>query len=857
MSHRPRLTGRLLEWWLPAEDRDEILGDLDEQFAARADSRGSRDARRWYLTQALDLIWRYRDGHRSSGAASKGRRAMLIDDLRHVARRLRARPAAAVVTAAMLAAGIGLSTGTFAVLDSLVLERAPFADPDRLRTVAIHRTYFSDNPELVRLMKAWREAGVFEAVEAAGIVPLTDGPSSMSSGTAALVTPGLFDMLGVGPVRGRGFTAADSGAAGVEPVLISERLWRDAFGADSSRLGGRVTLGGREYLLIGIMPADFRFPNWDTVVWRPLSLDTTPFPASAGRYAYARLPQAIPEADVIARATALAGEADPRFTARPNELAAWPIAGDVDDNAATAIPLFAGGVGLIFLALCANVSSLLLGQMTSRRRELGVRLSLGASRWRVLRECALEHALIAAAGVAAGIGIAHGVTAMAPRFMSEGFNLAQSLNPIDVDARALVIAASLGGIAVLLAGLLPAWIGTRVDPAVSTKHSERTHTESRSVRTLTRTLLVAQVAFAAMLLVGAALLVRSFERMATADRGMDPRGLHVVSAFMKSVAPAVLDDLEARIGALPGVEDVTVAGAAPPEAGATFTGRWHTESVAGLEFPLYLYDIRPDFFSFFGLTLRRGRPFQPGDAADVAIVGERAAALLWPDADPIGKIMSTEDGALRLRVVGVAREITLPSLLDRVELPEIYLPYSGRRSVLTVSWRCFTPCPDRQQIHARIRAADPGARPLDIASIEQRYARQLVRPRAAAQLGAAFAVIGFATSGAGLFAVLSYAVGRRRREFGIRCALGATPAILRRTVSREALTIAGLGIAIGGLGAWTLGRALASVTYGVSARDPAAWLTMIAVVAFTTLAASWRPSHQASRVDPVQLLREE
>jgi predicted permease len=779
---------------------------------------------------------------------------MLIDDLRHVARRFRARPGAAAVTAAMLAAAIGLSTGAFAVLDSLVLERAPFHDPDRLRTVAIQRRYGSGNPELINLITAWRASGPFEAVEAAGVVPL-GSDATPSSGTAALVTHGLFSMLGVRPVHGRAFTPDDA-AGGVEPVLMSERLWRDAFGGEASRLGGLISLNGREYRLIGVMPADFRFPSWDTVLWRPLSLDTTPFPAAASRYAYVRLPRGIPEADVMARATQIAGAADGRFTARPNDLYALPIGGVLDTYAARAIPLFTGAVGLIFLSLCANASSLMLARMTTRRRELGVRLSLGASRWRLLRECALEQALIAAAGVVAGVAIATAITAVAPRFIGEGFNLTQSLNPINLDTRALAIAVSLGVLATLLAGLLPAGIGTRVDPALSIKPSERTHTDSRPARAMTRALLVAQVAFAAMLLVGAALLVRSFGRMATADPGMDPRGVHTIAAFMSSVAPSVLDDLQARVAAIPGVEGVAVAGGAPP-AGGTFTARWRTNGVDAVEIPMYLYEVRPDFFDFYGLTLLRGRHFQARDTANVAIVGERVAALLWPDADPLGKTMSMDQGPFQLQVIGVAKEITLPSLREQVDLPEIFVPFSGRRSVLTVGWRCFAQCPDRQQLIARLREADPRAEAVDIASAEQRYARQLVRPRAAAQLAAGFAGIGFVTSGAGLFAVLSYAVGRRRREFGIRTALGATPAVLRRGVSREALRIAALGVAIGGLGAWTLHRALASVMYGVSAGDPAAWLAMLAVVTLTTLTAAWRPSRQAARVDPVQLLRED
>jgi predicted permease len=851
MTTRPRLAARLLEWWLPAADRDEIIGDLDEECARRLRTGGARQVRRWYWVQTVDLVRRYRRSSGPRAGPSRGGRGMIGDDVRHVMRRFRARPAVVLAATAMLAAALGLSTSTFAVLDSLVLERAPFQNPESLRTVAIRSTYGSDNPELIRLIRAWRDASAFEAVESAGVQPLAG-----TSSTSALVTPGLFRLLGAGPVRGRAFTDEDARPGGVEPVLISERLWRDGFGADPSRLGGVIAIDGREYRLIGVMPADFRFPEWNTVMWRPLSLDTTPFPAAAGRYSYVRLPRGIPEADVMARATRIAGEADARFTARPNALAAWPIGGAIDDHAGRAIPLFAGAVGLIFLSLCANASTLLLAEMATRRRELGIRLSLGASRTRLLRESVLEHAVIGAAGIVAGIAIASALTRLLPSILSEGFSVSPSLNPINVDPRALAMAAGLGFVAVLLSGVLPAWMGTRLEPSLSIKPGERTHTESRSSRATTRTLLVAQVAFASMLILGATLLIRSFDRMANADRGMNASGLYRMAAFMSSVTPAVLDDLEARIAALPGVEGVTVDGTAPPEAGGTVTARWRSDRVDA-EFPMYLYEVRSRFFDFYGIRLLKGRQFQPGDTNNVAIVGERVAALLWPDQDPLGKTMSMERGPLQLQVIGVAREISLPSLFDRVDLPEIYIPYSGRRSVVTIGWRCSAACPDRQQLRARLREVDPGANGLDVTSVEARYARQLLRPRAAAELGATFAVVAVATSAAGLFAVLSFTTSRRRREFGIRTALGATPAMLRRGVSGDAARIAAAGAVIGGFCAWMLKGPLESVSYGIPAADPATWLAMIATVALTAVVASWRPSRQAARVDPVQLLREE
>jgi ABC-type antimicrobial peptide transport system permease subunit len=219
--------------------------------------------------------------------------------------------------------------------------------------------------------------------------------------------------------------------------------------------------------------------------------------------------------------------------------------------------------------------------------------------------------------------------------------------------------------------------------------------------------------------------------------------------------------------------------------------------------------------------------------------------------------MTSDEDRLQLEVIGIAKEITLPSVFEGTDLPEMYTPYAGRSSVVNVSWRCNAECPDRRQVVARVREVDPAAEMLSISVTEDRFASQLVRPRAAAQLGAAFALVALLTSGAGLFAALGYSVARRRREFGIRAALGATPAQLRRLALREGLVLVAAGLAFGAAGAWVTGRGLASLRYGVTIADPPTWAAVLGTIALTSIAASWRPARQAMRADPVTLLREE
>lgn len=792
---------------------------------------------------------------------------MLIDDLRHAVRRLRSRPAMMLAAAAMLGLGIGLTTAMFTVVDALIVRPVPFKDPDRLARVVMWTRNGGRNAVSPAVLEAWRRSPVFEAAEGA-----TRGASIVETGTgpvvraSARVSPRLFEMLGARPVKGRAFDAGEGRAGSDDRVLLSEDLWRSAFGADPDLVGRRVTIDGASTLVVGLMPRDFRFPEWNTVVWRPIDFAAPP-PALAGEFpeAFVRLASGIPRADAMRVATDLARSADagltPQMRATPNALAGMTI----DPYYQRALPVLAGAVGLVFLVLCANVCSLLLARLTARQREFRMCAALGASRARLMKQASIEHGLLGLAGAAVGVGLAWTLVALTRAFLPEAF-LLRTLNPVDLDVRALLVAASAGFLATLVAGVVPAWMGTRPDPSSSLARTDRATTESRGARALTRSLLISEVALACTLLAGAALLVRSFVKLASVDRGLQTDG--VLTAWVALPAKtfpagparvAITSALESTVRVLPGVERVALTSGLPPGGGGShYYDDWIADGQGGRPQTLAVasYSVGPDFFELYGIPILRGRRFQSGDGPDRAIVGERLAARLWPGANPVGGRFHF--GKQSYEVVGMAREINLPSLETRRDLPEFYTPFtSGVSSYVFMNIRCQARCPDEAVVRRQILATVPGANIVTLASLTEAYREELARPRASAALAGTFAVIALVAAAGGLFSVLSYAVGRRRREFGIRTALGASPRQIRGLVVRDAVTVAAIGVAIGVAAASALARVMASLEYGVTGFDPLSWSVVFTVLAATTLLASWRPARSASRVDPISLLRED
>jgi predicted permease len=791
-------------------------------------------------------------------------RTMIIEslwqDVRHAARTLASHGTFTFAAAGMLALAIGITTAMFTLVDSLILRPVPFQDPKQLAQVWMGNDHGGRTVVDPAVVRAWRASPAFVGVESAmPETALLEIGETVVTRNMAIVTPGVFDLLGgVRPVRGRLFDATDARAGQNDRLLVSETVWRALYGGDPDFVGRSIIVNGERLTVIGILPAQFRFPSADTVLWKPTDLATKPHELAR---AYVRFASNMPRDEALRLATDAARTAD----ASNASLRPWVFALVRPDDSYSnrALPMLAGGVGLVFLVLCANVCGLLLARLTARRREFSMRAALGASRGRLIRQVIVESAVLGMLGILLGALLAWELVSVARALLPEAM-LLQTLNPLSLDARALAVTSFAGLIATLGSGLVPAWLGTRVNAIDSLRSVDRGGTEARGARVLTRGLLALEVAFACTLLVGATLLTRTFVNLMRADRGLITSGvttlwlsLDATGAKDSAAKVALARTIEEELRQLHGVQQVAWSYGVPPGGGMTSYGDWISDipGVGARNVTFDRYVVSPQFFELYGIPVIKGRAFTPDDTFSDVIVSERLAKALWPNADAVGRTFRFEQDSFH--VVGVAREIHLPAIDAGLDHPQFYHPYRKPGSTAMVSVRCNPTCPDAAVIRYRLASTHPGVGVQSVRLADEEYARQLARPRASAALAVTFAAIALVAAAGGLFSVLSYAVSRRRREFGIRTALGASRREIRRVVLRDGVVIVGGGLLLGAMFAGWLAQALASLEYGVSPGDPLTWSLVLVVLSLTTLAASWVPATAAARLDPLVLLREE
>ena len=851
----------VMTWLRSLIQRPRVAHEIDDELAFHLDMETQANIDRGMRPeQARRAALRDFAGVAQAREAVREVRTFRVEsvwqDARHATRTLAGHPGFSVTAVTMLALGIGITTAMFTLVDTLILRPVPFRDPEQLA----HLWMGSDRGGRIvvspAVLRAWQHSPAFDGAEsAAPATALLEAGETVVTRGIATVTPGVFNMLGgVTPLRGRLFD--QGGATQGDVVLVSETVWRTLYDADPALVGRSISVNRERLTVVGILPGDFRFPSADTVLWRPTDLRRPGETAQA----YVRFAGGLPREDALRLATAAARAADAQnATLRPR---VYPLAGSDDAYSKQAVPLLAGGVVLVFLVLCANVCSLMLARLTMRRREFSMRAALGASRARLMRQAFVESCVLGAAGAAIGAIVAWGFVSVARALLPEPL-LMQTLNPLDLDGRALAATSVAGVVATLAAGLLPAWLGTRVDAGESLRVVNRSGTETRGARTLARGLLVLEVAMACTLLIGATLLARSFANLTRADRGLDTTGVTTLwlslsgNALDAAGRTAVTRTLEEEFRQLPGVQQLAWSFGLPPSGGGISFGDWISDAAGSspLNMTVEQYRVGPEFFSLYRIPIISGRGFAASEAPGNVIVGERLARALWPGLDPVGHTFRFIQE--QFTVIGVAREIRYPAIDSRLDRPEFYHAYTEASSTPMVSLRCVPGCPDVAVIRNRLASSHPAVRVQRAALAERNYAAQLAPPRAAAAMALTFAAIAVIAAAGGLFSVLSYGVNRRRREFGIRTALGASPRQIRRVVFGDGLIVAVTGVAIGSLAGAALARGLSSLQYGVTPGDPVSWLLVLGVVCLTTMLASWRPARAAARMDPLVMLREE
>lgn len=801
----------------------------------------------------------------------------VVTDLRQAARRLAAQPVSSVLAGAMLALAIGITVAMFTVVDALMLRPAPFPGAEELVHVYAGNSGGAGRTTLpMEVYIALRQSPAFEAVHgvAMGGAIAEDGREPVQR-NGAFVSPGLLPMFGAVPILGRTFTG-DEGLPGArDRVILSERLWRAQFGADPAIVGRRITLSGVPHQVVGVLPDSFRFPSMSTEMWRPMdfaALQPGREQALDRPQVHARLSAAMPREDARRLATAAIREA----TGGNQEAWFRPIAaGLLDDYSRSALTMLAGGVAFVFLVLCANVTNLVLARASHRYREYGVCAALGASRLRLLRQALIESALLGTIAGAAGVVVAWSLVSLARAYLPDAF-LLRSLNPLDLDARALGATLAAGLTATILAGVPGAWLGTSARAAGVGAGNTRTETRTKGERLVARGLLVGEIAFAAALLICATLLLRSFHHLVASDRGLDANG--VITAFV-SLPSHRFDDRASRLTfaaemervlrQLPGVAQVAMSYGLPPRGSTRYIGPVAPAGGGVESGDLFLsgYYVTGDFFRLYGMRVREGRTFSDADSPGSVVIAESVRERVWPGQPAVGRSFRLIGHDQPYVVIGVVNDLRSPSIGGDDEWREWYQPLvvtDGRAAEaemfstgqVMVGLRCADACPPATAIRDRIHDVSPWAVVSELGPLEGEYRELLARPRAAAAVATVFAITAGVAAGGGLFGVLSYAVSRRRRELGIRAALGARPRDLHAVVLREGATIGLLGLGLGALLAWQASGLLSSMLAAVTVADPLSWGLVLASIGTLVFAACLWPARQAASVDVIGLLKD-
>ncbi len=802
--------------------------------------------------------------------------ASLLRDLRYAIRTLARNPGFAIISILALTLGIGANSAIFTVVNAVLLRPLPFASSDRLVRVRERNLkggfpIFSLSPGNYLDYRDHNHSFTGFSIFTGGGLNLATEGAEPERLIGSRVSAGFFNVLGRHPFLGRGFTPEEGQLGNQHVAILSYPLWQRRFGASRNVLGQSVKLSDDLYTIIGVMPADFEFPA-RTQIWTPLAMNLQNWQQRGGHYlqGVARLRPGATAASAQTDLNTIAARAEKAF---PGSNAGWDttiigLQESITGNIRPAMLTIAAAVGFVLLIACVNVANLLLSRSSARRREMGIRSSLGAGRARLVRQLLTESLLLASVGAACGIALAW---AGARALVHMTTNIVPRAHEISLDLRVVAFIAGITLLTGVLFGLAPAIQTARADVASALRDGGRGNAIGFRRNRLRSVLVVDEVALALVLLAGAVLMMRSFYRLQSIDPGFDTHNVltfrtNLPGAKYKGNDPvaafytAALD----RIRNLPGV---TSAGAgqiftlAGDDYILSFTQIGKPPVPVGNQPSAAYYAVTPGYFATLRIPILKGRDFTSHDiqkAPLVAILSESMARQYYPNENPLGQRIQMGNGMDPAEIVGIAGDVRDQELESKGRVAVYYATAQDPFNSLYFGVRTAgDPSALIGPIRGVIRQLDPEL-PLDaIGTAEGLLETSLSQRRFSMLLMAIFAAVALALSMIGIYGVISYAVTQATQEIGIRMALGARRSHVLRMVFSYAGLLVVSGVVIGSAAAAAAGRLLASQLFEVRPTDPVTYAAVAALLMATALAACAIPALRAMRVDPLVALRSE
>jgi len=802
--------------------------------------------------------------------------ASLIQDLRYTFRTLRRDAGFAMFAIAIAGLGIGASSTVFSVVNTLLLRPLPFDAPDRLVWIANHDTAgLSGQTTQVQYMLDLRErTQSFSAV--AGYFAFYGVGDTVLSGrgeperlSAVPVSDNFFQILGVRPHAGRTFSADETKFNGPKAVMLSHALWSRRFASDPSVVGSSLTLNDEATTVVGVLPASFDFASvfapgghFDLYFPFPLSPETNRWGNTMAMIG--RLKPGVTAAQAQTETRTL-GTQLTREHPNMNGFEGYvrPLADQVNGRMRLALWVLAGAVGVVMLIVCANLSNLLLARTSARQKEIAIRAALGAGRGRLIAQMLTEGIVLSCSGAVLGLVIAVAGTRVLARLDAISVPM---LSQVRLDAATLGFTLAIALATGIVFGLAPAFNAPEAVLHDALKDSSRGSTGRRTwVR---NALVVSEIAFACVLLVGAGLLLRSFVRVLDVDLGFRPSNAITVRVDpdgqyeTREKRIAYIDEVLRRVRELRGVEGAGITDALPlgrnRSWGIGAKGVTYKRGSFPSVFPRMVSD---GYFGALGIPLKAGRDISPQDTVageKVIVVNETLARTLWPGQDPIGKFVTNTCGYER-KVVGVVGDVRHLALEQRSG-NEMYIPLrqcGDLPSTDLVVRSSQATAPLVAAVRDTLKPLAPNLPANAVRTIQQLVDRSVSPRRFVVLMLGGFAAFALVLASLGIYALISYSVGQRTQEIGIRMALGASARDVQTRIVGQTLRLAAIGMAIGVVASWAVAQSLSGLLFGVTATDPATFAGMLLVLALVATLAGYVPARRASRIDPLVALRTE